>query len=87
MRGNPENKELVVDKALSGMTDSQIARELGISIKSVEKYRQMAGIMRKPQHNTLNMHICIEWTDTINRIRKWQGKPLFPYPDADESQK
>lgn len=84
MAGKPSKyREAVYDLLRQGMTQRKIAAKTGASRALVYKYKLELNDL-EPQRPKESMEVssdfCRKWTEAVNRIRIYLGKPEFPMP-------
>lgn len=83
-RKTNKHREAVYSLLRQGFTGKQISEQIGLSVKMVNRYRLELSDL-EPQRPKESMEIrpgfCSEWTEAVNRIRRYLGKTEFPVPE------
>ena len=82
---NIENKNRVRKLAANGMESEEIARITGLSVRTVYNYRAGANQIELGDKNMkakMSLKDQIEWTEAVNRIRRYCGKRPLPMPEV-----
>ena len=78
-----KHREVVYSLLRQGFTGKQISEQIGLSVKMVNRYRRELSDL-EPQRPKESMEIRqgfgSEWTEAVNRIGTYMGKPEFPMP-------
>lgn len=81
MAGKPsKHRESVYNLLRQGFTGRQISEQTGLSVQMVNRYRLELSDL-EPQRPKESMEVspdfCRKWTEAVNRIRRYLGKPEF----------
>lgn len=84
MAGKPsKHRERIYDMLRQGESVKRISELTGLSTSAVHKYRAELNEpqpQRPKEHIDMPMAFWKDWTQAVNRIRRYLGKAEFPMP-------
>lgn len=83
-----EYREIVKDLVKKGLSMQEIAKMTGLSVQTASRYREeleaeegyVVRRTQKKEKTDIRPDFEKDWTNAVNRIRKYLGKELFPMP-------
>lgn len=76
--------ETITELLRQGLTTPEIARRVGVSSCTINRYRVKLGMTYKEKEPILMPYeFHVEWTRAVNRVRRYMGRRPFPMPEME----